>query len=73
MNIHGLHASTTTTMKITILDVNDNPPEFYECEDSCVKKTEFTGEVLEHSLGFISFNMTVIDPDKVRNKCKKHL
>ncbi|XP_037531307.1 cadherin-related family member 2, partial [Nematolebias whitei] len=31
VNIHGIHASTTTTMKVTILDVNDNPPEFYEC------------------------------------------
>lgn len=67
-DIHGRDASTTETMQITIVDVNDNPPEFYDCSNTCVKKYEFTGEVLEHFTGSISFNMTVKDPDRVRNK-----
>ncbi|XP_075337188.1 cadherin-related family member 2 isoform X2 [Odontesthes bonariensis] len=64
-NVHGTHSSTTTTVQINILDVNDNTPEFYKCGSSCVSATEFTGEVLEHSLGSIPINMTVRDLDKL--------
>ncbi|KAI3351909.1 hypothetical protein L3Q82_020738, partial [Scortum barcoo] len=69
-NIHGEHASTTANVQIDIIDVNDNKPEFYKCGDpedelSCVKATEFTGEVLEHSLGAVSINMMVKDLDKI--------
>ncbi|XP_072251400.1 cadherin-related family member 2 [Leuresthes tenuis] len=64
INIHGTHASTTTSVQINILDVNDNNPEFYKCGSSCASATEFTGEVLEHSLGSIPINMTVRDLDK---------
>uniref|UniRef100_A0AAX7VUE4 Cadherin domain-containing protein n=1 Tax=Astatotilapia calliptera TaxID=8154 RepID=A0AAX7VUE4_ASTCA len=69
-NIHGVRASVTTTVQINILDDNDNKPEFYKCGDSgddCVTATEFTGEILEHSLGFINIGMTVKDPDKISN------
>ncbi|XP_013127193.2 cadherin-related family member 2 isoform X2 [Oreochromis niloticus] len=69
-NIHGVRASVTTTVQINILDVNDNKPEFYKCGDSgedCVTATEFSGEILEHSLGFINIGMTVKDPDKISN------
>lgn len=54
-------------MKINIVDVNDNKPEFYKCGNSgdCVKASHFTGDVYEHSLGSISINMTVRDLDKV--------
>ncbi|XP_067375657.1 cadherin-related family member 2 isoform X2 [Channa argus] len=65
-NNMGMEASTTTKVQINIIDVNDNKPEFYRCgEDklSCVKATEFTGEVFEHSLGSININMTVRDLD----------
>ncbi|XP_028271478.1 cadherin-related family member 2 isoform X2 [Parambassis ranga] len=69
-NIHGVHASTTASVDINIIDINDNKPEFYKCEGSgdelsCVKEIHFTGEVSEHSLGSIPIGMTVKDPDKM--------
>ncbi|XP_035017469.2 cadherin-related family member 2 [Hippoglossus stenolepis] len=65
-NIHGSQASTTANVLISIIDVNDNGPEFYKCEGlSCVKASHFTGEVFEHALGSVSINMTVKDPDKM--------
>uniref|UniRef100_A0AAZ1XT94 Cadherin domain-containing protein n=1 Tax=Oreochromis aureus TaxID=47969 RepID=A0AAZ1XT94_OREAU len=69
-NIHGVRASVTTTVQINILDDNDNGPMFYKCGDSgedCVTATEFTGEILEHSLGSINIGMTVKDLDKISN------
>ncbi|XP_053179520.1 cadherin-related family member 2 [Scomber japonicus] len=67
-NIDGILASATTKVQITIVDINDNAPKFYKCtsseDDSCVLACDFTGEVLEHSLGSIPINMTVIDLDK---------
>ncbi|KAM4732539.1 cadherin-related family member 2 [Anableps anableps] len=63
-NINGQPATATATVQINIGDVNDNRPQFYKCEDSCVLATQFTGEVSEHSLGAISIGMTVKDPDK---------
>ncbi|XP_047441441.1 cadherin-related family member 2 [Mugil cephalus] len=63
-NIHGIFASTTADVQIHIQDINDNRPEFYRCETGCVSASQFTGEVLEHSLGSVSFNMTVKDADK---------
>ncbi|XP_042349806.1 cadherin-related family member 2 [Plectropomus leopardus] len=63
-NIHGIRASTTADAQIDITDVNDNKPEFYKCGHSCVKESHFTEEVKEHSLGSISFNMTVRDLDR---------
>ncbi|XP_035505780.2 cadherin-related family member 2 isoform X2 [Scophthalmus maximus] len=70
LNSHGLPASTTATVLITIIDVNDIKPEFYVCgalrdELPCKKETHFTGEVFEHSLGLIPINMTVKDNDKI--------
>lgn len=70
-NIHGVRASVTTTVQINILDDNDNGPMFYKCGESvedCVTATEFTGEILEHSLGSINIGMTVKDLDKVRKQ-----
>ncbi|MED6240046.1 hypothetical protein ATANTOWER_015274 [Ataeniobius toweri] len=64
VNVNGQPATTTTTVQVNIGDVNDNPPQFYNCEESCVTATQFTGEVFEHSLGAISIGMTVKDPDK---------
>ncbi|XP_068596706.1 cadherin-related family member 2 [Brachionichthys hirsutus] len=68
-NIHGDYASATALVQINILDINDNIPEFFECEDvgdelSCAKCSHFTVEVLEHSLDPISINMKVKDQDK---------
>lgn len=72
-NIHGVKASTTTTFDISIQDINDNKPDFYKCAETCVVTSQFTGEVLEHSLGSISFDMTVRDPDRVGNQCQTSL
>ncbi|XP_034545523.1 cadherin-related family member 2 [Notolabrus celidotus] len=66
-NIHGVRASTTTNVLINIIDVNDNPPQFYKCGFSCVIESHFTEEVSENSLGSISINMTVRDLDKISN------
>uniref|UniRef100_H3CJ85 Cadherin domain-containing protein n=2 Tax=Tetraodon nigroviridis TaxID=99883 RepID=H3CJ85_TETNG len=63
-DIHGVFANTTAQVQINIIDINDNKPEFYKCGDSCVKAAYFTGEVLEHSFGSISINMTVKDLDR---------
>ncbi|KAF3838114.1 hypothetical protein F7725_009882 [Dissostichus mawsoni] len=70
-NIHGVRASTTTDVKINIIDKNDNPPKFYKCGDtadelSCVIASDFTGDVVEHSLGAVFINMTVKDLDKIK-------
>ncbi|KAK2849365.1 hypothetical protein Q5P01_009199 [Channa striata] len=64
----GMEASTTANVQINIIDVNDNKPDFYKCEDpedvlSCVKASEFTGEVSEHSLGSVNTDMIVRDLD----------
>ncbi|XP_039976001.1 cadherin-related family member 2 isoform X2 [Xiphias gladius] len=71
-NIQGLQASTMAKVQINIVDINDNKPEFYKCAGSgeellCVKASNFTGEVFEHSLGSIPIDMTVKDLDKFSN------
>lgn len=74
--MNGDPASTTTDVLINIIDVNDNPPEFYKCEGPedkpvCEIATQFTGEVFEHTTGSIPINMMVKDLDKVRGE-KNH-
>ncbi|XP_069026957.1 cadherin-related family member 2 [Embiotoca jacksoni] len=69
-NTQGIHASTTASVLINILDMNDSEPKFYKCvgtgdELPCETASHFTGEVLEHSLGSIPINMTVKDLDKI--------
>ncbi|XP_059201472.1 cadherin-related family member 2 [Centropristis striata] len=69
LNIHGIYASAEANVQIEIVDINDNPPEFYKCGDeedelSCVRESHFTAEVLEHSLGSVFINMTVRDLDR---------
>ncbi|KAK5865039.1 hypothetical protein PBY51_016234 [Eleginops maclovinus] len=70
-NINGVQASTTTDVQINIIDKNDNRPTFYKCGDiadkrSCVIASDFTGDVVENSLGAVFINMTVIDLDKIK-------
>lgn len=65
LNIHGVQASATAEVSITIIDLNDNTPEFYKCSDTdCELASSFTGEVIEHSLGAVFINMTVKDADQ---------
>uniref|UniRef100_A0A4W6CUD7 Cadherin domain-containing protein n=1 Tax=Lates calcarifer TaxID=8187 RepID=A0A4W6CUD7_LATCA len=65
-SINGRPANTTASVQINIIDINDNKPEFYKCgPEDCVKATQFTGEVTEHSLGSVPINMMVKDLDKI--------
>ncbi|XP_057206141.1 cadherin-related family member 2 isoform X2 [Triplophysa rosa] len=70
-NVNGVIASTVQTLQITIGDVNDNGPDFYECEgDTCTKKNSFTGNVDEHSsvgVAVAALNIRVKDPDQGEN------
>lgn len=65
----GVIASTVSDLEISIGDINDNGPEFYECEgETCTQKNSFTGRVNEHSsagLAVNDLNITVKDPDQV--------
>ncbi|KAA0709619.1 Cadherin-related family member 2 [Triplophysa tibetana] len=67
-NVNGVVASTVQTLQITIGDVNDNGPEFYECVgDKCTKKNSFTGNVDEHSsvgVAVADLKIRVKDPDQ---------
>ncbi|XP_035524592.1 cadherin-related family member 2 isoform X2 [Morone saxatilis] len=67
VNTNGVFASTTTTVLINIIDLNDQIPKFYKCGEVCETASHFTGEVFEHSLGSIPFDMTVKDLDKFSN------
>lgn len=68
-NVNGVIASTTGELQISIGDINDNGPKFYECvSDTCTEKDTFTGEVEEHSSAGVSvneLNIKVEDPDQV--------
>ncbi len=67
----GVIASTIGELQISIRDLNDNGPEFYECEgetESCTQKNSFIGQVDEHSSAGLSvneLNIKVKDPDQV--------
>ncbi|KAI4893543.1 hypothetical protein NFI96_034344 [Prochilodus magdalenae] len=71
VNINGVHASATATLKVTIGDVNDNGPLIYKCEgDTCTEHSSFTGDIKEHSavgLSVSGFNMRVKDLDQGEN------
>ncbi|XP_058654217.1 cadherin-related family member 2 [Onychostoma macrolepis] len=73
LNVDGIIASTIGELQITIGDLNDNGPEFYECEgetESCTKKNSFEGKVDEHSSAGLSvndLNIRVKDPDQGQN------
>ncbi|RXN29103.1 cadherin-related family member 2 [Labeo rohita] len=70
-NVNGVIASTTGELQISIGDINDNGPKFYECvSDTCTEKDTFTGEVEEHSSAGVSvneLNIKVEDPDQGQN------
>ncbi|CAM4616385.1 unnamed protein product [Leuciscus chuanchicus] len=71
LNVDGVIASTVSDLEISIGDINDNGPEFYECEsDTCTQKNSFTGKVDEHSsvgLAVNDLNIRVKDPDQGQN------
>ncbi|KAL0974338.1 hypothetical protein UPYG_G00219060 [Umbra pygmaea] len=50
LSILGYRANTTTDVRITIGDINDNKPQFYNCEvEPCVHASSFTANIFEHS------------------------
>ncbi|XP_041757988.2 cadherin-related family member 2-like [Coregonus clupeaformis] len=52
-SVLGTQAHTTTEVRITIGDINDNKPKFYSCgvnpSDPCVEASSFTANIFEHS------------------------
>ncbi|KAK6299377.1 hypothetical protein J4Q44_G00308870 [Coregonus suidteri] len=52
-SVLGTQAQTTTEVRITIGDINDNKPKFYSCgvnpTDPCVEASSFTANIFEHS------------------------
>ncbi|KAM4676002.1 cadherin-related family member 2 [Discoglossus pictus] len=76
LNVKGQNATSRTTVNIRVLDVNDNKPQFYNCEmPDCDFQTlpvasHFIGEIEEHSsvrVPVSSLTITANDPDKGQN------
>ncbi|XP_063045944.1 cadherin-related family member 2 [Engraulis encrasicolus] len=68
-DVSGGHAVTTSKLEITIGDVNDEKPEFYNCAnpDSCELANSFSGNIDEHSatgLPVLELKIRVIDKDR---------
>ncbi|XP_023690381.2 cadherin-related family member 2 [Paramormyrops kingsleyae] len=73
-NVHGNFPSTTTDVKITIGDVNDNKPKFYYCDatqcDLNTQASDFSGDIDEHSFVGASvngLNILAMDLDQGQN------
>ncbi|XP_032127702.1 cadherin-related family member 2 [Sapajus apella] len=73
LNIHGQEAKVSTWVTVSVTDVNDHIPEFYNCSlPACTFTPEeaqvnFTGYVDEHASPRIPIDdltMVVYDPDK---------
>ncbi|NXR24669.1 CDHR2 protein, partial [Cinclus mexicanus] len=72
LDIHGNVAQTSTLVTITVTDVNDNKPHFYNCSlptcnFSASPQNNFTGSIIEHSstrLPVSNLNIAAHDPDK---------
>ncbi|XP_030621392.1 cadherin-related family member 2 [Chanos chanos] len=67
-NVNGIHASATEKVQITIGDINDNEPKFYNCADSsCLEESNFNGNIDEHTsagLPVAGLHIKVKDTDK---------
>ncbi|XP_072119883.1 cadherin-related family member 2 isoform X1 [Mobula birostris] len=75
-DVHGKDASANTTVSITVTDINDNTPAFYNCTlNACnfnegSKINSFTTSVLEHDpSGTPVKDLTIVarDPDEGAN------
>ncbi|XP_035168266.1 cadherin-related family member 2 isoform X1 [Oxyura jamaicensis] len=71
LDIHGMVAQVSTLVTISVTDVNDNKPEFYQCSlPSCnftKSQSNFTGSIFEHSSPKVPVsNLSIVahDPDK---------
>ncbi|NXO68031.1 CDHR2 protein, partial [Phainopepla nitens] len=72
LDIHGKVANTSTLVTVSVTDVNDNKPQFYNCSlSSCnfsaSAQNNFVGSIIEHSstrLPVSNLNIVAHDPDK---------
>ncbi|XP_065546413.1 cadherin-related family member 2 isoform X1 [Lathamus discolor] len=72
LDIYGKVAQASTLVTVTVIDVNDNKPQFYNCSLlSCNYSTDaqsnFMGTIIEHSssrLPVSNLNIVAHDPDK---------
>ncbi|NXS14834.1 CDHR2 protein, partial [Neodrepanis coruscans] len=79
LDIHGKVAETGTLVTVTVTDINDNKPQFYNCLlSSCNFSTSaqnnFTGNIIEHSSSRLPVsNLSIVahDPDKGINSSYK--
>ncbi|KAE8614939.1 hypothetical protein XENTR_v10008358 [Xenopus tropicalis] len=75
LNVNAEKATSTTTVTVRVLDINDNKPNFYNCEiDDCdfsaAPTLSFLGEIEEHSsirVPVAKLKITGHDPDKDKN------
>ncbi|XP_075456893.1 cadherin-related family member 2 isoform X2 [Ascaphus truei] len=76
LNVQKENATSSTIVTIRVTDMNDNKPEFYNCEmpdcdfNSLPTTINFVGEVEEHSsvrVPVANLTITAHDPDKDQN------
>ncbi|XP_068128918.1 cadherin-related family member 2 [Hyperolius riggenbachi] len=75
LNVYGENATAAASVTIRILDINDNKPQFYncditDCDFSAGPESNFIGEIEEHSSVRVPVaNLTIVanDPDKGEN------
>ncbi|KAJ1126492.1 hypothetical protein NDU88_004899 [Pleurodeles waltl] len=74
VNIYNQTAWTGTGVTVQVLDINDNTPEFYNCEmpncDFITPENKYVGTIEEHASGRVpveNLTITAHDPDKLLN------
>ncbi|XP_032559197.1 cadherin-related family member 2 [Chiroxiphia lanceolata] len=79
LNIYGNVAETSTLVTVTVTDINDNKPQFYNCSLSSCNfsasvQDNFRGSIIEHSstrLPVSNLSIVAHDPDKGINSSFK--
>ncbi|XP_027752218.1 cadherin-related family member 2 [Empidonax traillii] len=79
LDIYGKVAQTGTLVTVTVTDINDNKPQFYNCSFSSCNfsasvQDNFRGSIIEHSstrLPVSNLNIVAHDPDKGINSSFK--